>query len=72
MRIVEATYKIEHAPDPSWLLEHLERCGRTCYRSEGRIAPGTASKLVRKVLERGHESVIEHATITVRFVCDRG
>lgn len=72
MRIVEPSFNIEWAPPPEALLEHLERCARTCYRSEGKIGAGTAERLIRSVIDRGHESVIEHAMITVRFVCDRG
>ena len=27
---------------------------------------------MRKIIKSGHESVLEHASITVRFICDRG
>ena len=50
----------------------IEAAGRTCYKSEDRIADGTAEKFVRMVCKRQHESVIEHAYATVRFVIDRG
>lgn len=72
MKIVKPGFVIEWAPPPEALNEHLERCARTCYRSQGKIGAGTAERLIRSVIERGHESVIEHAVITVRFVCDRG
>lgn len=46
----------------------LEEAGRTCYRSEGKeITEGSASKFVSMVIKRGHESVIEHSLMTVRF-----
>ena len=53
-------------------LELIELAGRTCYKSEDRIGPGTAEKFVQMVLKRGHESVIEHSMATVRFIVDRG
>jgi thymidylate synthase (FAD) len=56
-------------PEP---LEFIERHGRRCYQSEGRIAPGTAEPFVRKLIERGHESVLEHVSLSVEFVVDRG
>lgn len=28
--------------------------------------------LFKKIIERGHEAVLEHYSITVKFVCDRG
>jgi len=46
----------------------IERAGRTCYQSErGEITLDTASKFVRMILRRGHESVIEHSSMVVQF-----
>lgn len=53
-------------------LQVIEAAGRTCYKSDDKIAQGTAAKFAEMILKRGHESVIEHASATVRFVCDRG
>src|SRR4030043_371244 len=50
----------------------IECAGRTCYKSEEKIAPGSAKKFTEMILGRGHESVIEHASATVRFVHNRG
>jgi len=53
-------------------LESIELAGRTCYKSEDNIRPGTAEEFVKMVIKRGHESVIEHSSMTVKFICDRG
>jgi thymidylate synthase (FAD) len=58
--------------DADKMLSLIERAGRTCYKSEERIKPGTAERFVRMVIDRGHESVLEHASISVLFVIDRG
>ncbi len=50
----------------------LERCGRVAYKSEDRITTGSAEKFIRGIVKSGHESVLEHVSITVRFICDRG
>lgn len=50
----------------------LERAGRTCYKSECRITQESAGPFIHRILESQHESVIEHAVATFRFVCDRG
>lgn len=52
----------------------IERAGRTCYQSEkGPITKETAEKFVRMLIKRGHESVIEHSLLTVKFLnCSRG
>jgi thymidylate synthase (FAD) len=39
----------------------LEQAGRACYRSEGRGAPG---KFLTARIREGHESIIEHASVT--------
>ncbi len=53
-------------------LQLIEAAGRTCYKSEDRITDESAPVFAAAILKRGHESVIEHASATVRFVCDRG
>lgn len=45
------------------LLEHVERCGRTAYRSEDKICPGSAEKFVDMLIKRGHGAVLEHGTV---------
>ena len=72
MKIIEASYSIETPIDGAEILKRIEKAGRTCYKSEDRITEESAKAFVRKLIERGHESVLEHASITVRFVCDRG
>lgn len=53
-------------------LEIVEAAGRTAYKSEGKIEKGSAERFVKMLLSRGHESVIEHASASIRIVCDRG
>ena len=72
MKIINASYKIETPIDGAEILKRNEKAGRTCYKSEDRITEESATAFVRKLIERGHESVLEHESITVRFVCDRG
>jgi len=59
-------------PDGEDVLKHIEAAGRTCYKSEDKITPDSAAKFVKMILKSGHESVVEHASATVRFICDRG
>ena len=72
MKIINASYRIETPIDGKQILKRIEIAGRTCYKSEDRITDESATAFVRKLIERGHESVLEHESITVRFVCDRG
>ncbi|WP_462325360.1 FAD-dependent thymidylate synthase [Desulfoplanes sp.] len=72
MRIVEPSYSILQMPDGEHVLTHLERAARTCYKSEDKITEGSAGKLIGRILQVRHESVLEHASVSVRIVCDRG
>ena len=54
------------------ILKKIERCGRVCYKSEGKIEEGSAERFVAGLIKRGHEAMLEHASITVKFVVDRG
>ena len=54
------------------MITMIEKIGRTCYKSEDKITEGSASAFVSKIINSGHHSVIEHANITVKFICDRG
>jgi len=53
----------------------IERAGRTSYQSyrDREITAESAEKFCRMLIERGHESVLEHSSMTVRFDgCSRG
>lgn len=53
-------------------ISKLERCGRTAYKSEDKITENSAKDFISKIVKSGHLSVLEHVSITVKFVCDRG
>lgn len=72
MKIIKPSFELLDAVDGAAVLRKIEACGRTCYRSEDRITPDSAAKFVRSVIRNGHESVIEHVSITAKFICDRG
>jgi thymidylate synthase (FAD) len=72
MKIVEPGFQILDTIDGNSILRKIEQAGRTCYKSEDRITADSAKGFVKRILESGHHSVIEHMAITVRVVCDRG
>lgn len=70
MKIIKPSTEIlYYTPDLELV---IERAGRVCYKSEEKICPGSAEKLIARLMESKHESVLEHGSITVLFVCDRG
>jgi len=72
MEIIKPYFIIEDNINGEQILKNLERYIRTCYKSEDKITPDSARKLLAAILKNGHESVIEHEKITVRVICDRG
>lgn len=72
MKIISPNVEILTPLDGQAVLQHIERCGRICYKSEAKITDNSAEAFVRGLIKRGHEAVLEHASLSVRFVCDRG
>jgi len=70
MKIVKASAEIVAATDNMEQL--IELAGRVCYKSEDRITQNSAAAFIERMQESKHESVLEHAAITGRFICDRG
>ena len=54
------------------VMKRIEEIGRVCYKSEGKITEDSYKKFIANLIKRGHESVLEHCSVTVKFVCDRG
>lgn len=72
MQVIAPSFEIMHFPEAESILRHLELAGRVCYKSEDKITEESAGNFISRIVRSGHESVIEHAAATVRFVCDRG
>jgi thymidylate synthase (FAD) len=72
MDIIPAAYEILSPIDYPAMLKSIELAGRTAYKSEDHMTDDSSERFVKMLLGRGHESVMEHINITVRFICDRG
>ncbi len=72
MNLIRPSHEILSVIDYRELLRRIESAGRTCYKSEARITPESSIPFIRKIIKSGHESVIEHESLSVRFICDRG
>jgi len=69
MKIINPSFELIDPPSYMSVLDKIEAAGRCCYKSEPK---GNPEKFVRGIIKRGHESVIEHVSLTVKIVCDRG
>ena len=72
MKIISPSVEILTPLDGAAVLHHIEQCGRVCYKSEGKTTESSAPAFVANIIKRGHEAVLEHFDITVKFICDRG
>lgn len=72
MQAIKAYTQIFKDFEGQKVLQKLELIGRTCYKSEDKITEDSAAKFVAGLIKRGHEAMLEHVSITVKFVTDRG
>lgn len=55
-----------------YCLKIIEECGRVSHKSEKRIKDNSAIPFVRKIaINYGHESILEHVSLTVCFIGSR-
>ena len=72
MKIVKPSFEILTPIDRESICKQIELVARTCYKSEDQITATSAPKMVKALLSRKHLAMIEHAHISVKFICDRG
>ena len=72
MKIISPDFAFVDSINGNAILKKLEAAGRTCYKSEDKMTEDSAANFVRNLIKRGHESVLEHVSITVRIITDRG
>lgn len=73
MEIVEQRHFIETKIDGIEIIRHIEKSAKTCYKAEHNIGDiEKAKKFVKGLIKRGHTSTLEHFSVSVRFITDRG
>lgn len=72
MKIIEPSVRLEDKIDGNEIIKKIEKIGRVCYKSENNITEDSAERFIKNIIKSGHESVLEHVSISVRVICDRG
>jgi len=73
MKLVQPSVKFMfNGPTGEMAYKVIEEMGRTCYKSEDKITEDSAGKFVKMLIARGHLSVLEHVTASLKFIEDRG
>ena len=77
MKIIKASYQIigtdlDNPKTKYDIYKKIEQAGRTCYKSEDKITEESCVGFVKAMVRNGHEAMLEHASMSVKFVVDRG
>lgn len=72
MKVIKPSVEFITPLNGEAVMQRLELCGRVCYKSENKITNESSEKFIAGIIQRGHESVLEHCSLTVKFICDRG
>lgn len=76
MNIINAGYKILTPISDGGIkeLQHIEKIARVCYKSEDLITEDgeSAKKMIKMLIARDHTAMIEHSSLSVTFIVDRG
>ena len=68
MRVIKPYYEIMYPSQLTNVNSTIANAARTCYQS----SPADDGRMVRSLVRSGHTAMLEHASMTVKFVCDRG
>lgn len=64
MRLIKPSFEIwEQESGLEGVYKQIERAGRVCYKSEDKIAEGTAKAFVDRMIASGHGAMLEHGTV---------
>lgn len=74
MKIIEPSYQILTKKSAKNLYKDIEKVARTCYKSEDHIKDdgSSAEALIRALVTHRHTAMLDHETIRVKFIVDRG
>lgn len=64
MRLIKPSFEIiEQEAGLEGIYKQIEKVGRTCYKSEDKIAEGTAKPFVDRMISSKHFAMVEHGTV---------
>lgn len=72
MIFIEPEARWETKIDRNHILKKIEKYGRVCYKSEDKITADSAERFIKAIVSRGHLSVVEHISLSSRWICSRG
>lgn len=68
MRLIRSSFEVlPQAEGLEGMYKQIEIGARNCYKSEDKIAEGSAEKMVEFLKSRGHYSPLEHGTVYLKI-----
>ena len=69
MQLIKQSYEIiPQASGLEGIYKHIEKAGRTCYKSEDKITEDSAEKFVDRMLNSTHTAMLEHGTVYLKVL----
>lgn len=72
MKIIDPTFEFVLPPTREDAYGKMAAAMRNCYRAELNATPKTDEEMIEKAIRLRHLTIIEHESVTVNIVCDRG
>ena len=67
MKLIKPLFEIREQPSGlEGVYKQIEGAGRVCYKSEDKIAEGTAKAFVDRMIASGHGAMLEHGTVYLK------
>lgn len=67
MKLIKPSFEIWEQPSGlEGVYKQIEGAGRVCYKSEDKIAEGTAKAFVDRMIKSGHGAMLEHGTVYLK------
>ena len=67
MKLIKPSFEIWNQPAGlEGVYKQIEGVGRVCYKSEDKIAEGTAKAFVDRMIKSGHGAMLEHGTVYLK------
>lgn len=75
MKVIDPSFKIRYPinrQQAKEMVSTIADAARTCYKTEDTKSYVKDAALVRRLVNSGHEAMLEHGLISVKIICDRG
>lgn len=72
MKTIKQSYELLDEINGEEILKRIEKIARVCYKSEDKMTENSCFKFVKMLVDKGHHAMLEHVSISVKFITNRG